>query len=79
MAARTNPSGAAAERVVNALVEIISDTLKKGICSRCPALERSKYVSVRHVPEEILGPGRRGRMRTRRAADSGKRAMRMMA
>jgi DNA-binding protein HU-beta len=30
MAAKTDSSGAAADRAVNALVEIISDTLKKG-------------------------------------------------
>lgn len=30
MAARTDTSGAAADRAVNALAEIISDTLKKG-------------------------------------------------
>ena len=38
MAAKTDSSGAAAERAVNALVEIISDTLKKGDSLTLPGL-----------------------------------------
>ena len=38
MAEKTDSSGAAADRVVNALVEIISDTLKKGESLTLPDL-----------------------------------------
>ena len=38
MAARTDTSGAAADRAVNALIEIISDTLKKGYSLTLPGL-----------------------------------------
>ncbi|SFH60754.1 DNA-binding protein [Nitrosospira sp. Nsp14] len=49
MAAKTGSIGAAADHAVNALLEIISDRLKKKIRLRYPALERSKYGIVPHV------------------------------
>jgi hypothetical protein len=58
MAAKTGSSGAAADRVVNALLEIISDTLKKKIRSHCPALERSKYAIVPLALAAIPRPAR---------------------
>ena len=56
MAAKTDASAAAADRAMNALLEIISDTLKKGDSLTLPALERSKYVSVPHVLAAIPRP-----------------------
>ena len=58
MAGKTDSSGAAAERAVNALVEIISDTLKKGDSLTLPGFGTFEYASVPHVLAAIPRPVR---------------------
>jgi nucleoid DNA-binding protein len=56
MAAKTDTSGAAADRAVNAMLEIISDTLQKGEAMTLLGFVRSKYVSVPHGLAAIPRP-----------------------
>ena len=58
MAAKTDSSGAAADRAVNALVEIISDTLKKGDSLALPGFGTFEVRERRHELAAIRGPVR---------------------
>ena len=55
MAVKTDSSGAAADRAVNALVETISDTLKKGDSPALPRFETFEVRARRHELAAIRG------------------------